>query len=336
MQTHKLGTNGPIVSRVGLGCMAMSDIYGPSNRADSIATIRAAFDAGINLFDTGDFYGMGHNEMLIAEAVRGLPREEFLLSVKFGGLRDPGNALLGFDGRPVAVKNFLAYSLKRLGVDYIDIYRPARLDAGVPIEDTVGAIADMIRAGYVRYAALSEASAETVRRANVVTPIVDLQIEYSIATRGIENNILPAMREFGVGVTAYGVLSRGLLSERASEAATSGGFRGALPRFSGDNFRHNLGIVDTLAEIARSLSMTLPQLAFAWVLSRGEDIVPLIGARRPDRLAEALVALDVKLSETDLQRIEAAMPSGSIVGDRYNAHAMSLLDSERAPATTIR
>jgi aryl-alcohol dehydrogenase-like predicted oxidoreductase len=306
----------------------MSDVYGPSDRRESIATIHAALDAGINLIDTGDFYGMGHNEMLIAEALRGVPRDKVVLSVKFGSLRGPDGVHFGVDGRPGPVKTFLAYSLKRLGTDYIDVYRPARVDPNVPIEDTVGAIADMIRAGYVRYAALSEAGAETVRRANAVTPIVDLQIEYSLASRGIEEKILPMMRELGVSVTAYGVLSRGLLSERAAQA--TGGMRGALPRFTGENLRHNLGIVAALGEIARGLGITVPQLAIAWVMSRGDDIIPVIGARRVDRLNETLGALDVQLSEGDMKRIEAAVPPGAIVGDRYGAPGMATLDSERS------
>jgi aryl-alcohol dehydrogenase-like predicted oxidoreductase len=310
--------------------MGMSEVYGPADRGDSVATIHAALDAGINLIDTGDFYGMGHNEMLIADALRGVPREKVLLSVKFGGLRAPDGTHHGFDGRPAAVKNFLAYSLKRLDTSYIDIYRPARVDPNVPIEDTVGAIADMIRAGYVRYAGLSEAGDESVRRANAVTPIVDLQIEYSLASRGIEERILPATRELGVGITAYGVLSRGLLSERAAQAAASGGFRGALPRFSGANLQHNLGIVAALGDIARDLGITVPQLAIAWVLSRGDDIIPVIGARRVDRLTEALGAFDVKLIDDDVKRIEAAIPSGAIAGDRYSAQGMASLDSEKA------
>jgi aryl-alcohol dehydrogenase-like predicted oxidoreductase len=308
--------------------MGMSDVYGPSDRGESIATIHAALDAGINLIDTGDFYGMGHNEMLIAEALRTVPRDKIVLSVKFGSLRGPDGVHFGVDGRPASVKTFLAYSLKRLGTDYIDVYRPARVDPKVPIEDTVGAIADMIRAGYVRYAALSEAGAETVRRANTVTPIVDLQIEYSLASRGIEETVLPTMRDLGVGVTAYGVLSRGLLSERAAQA--TGGMRGALPRFTGENLQHNLGVVAALGEIARGLGMTVAQLAIAWVLSRGDDIIPVIGARRVDRLTEALRALDVQLSESDLKTIEAAIPPGAIVGDRYGAPGMATLDSERA------
>jgi pyridoxine 4-dehydrogenase len=333
MKTRKLGRTGPTVSALGLGCMGMSDIYGPADRTESIATIHAAVDAGVTLIDSGDFYGMGHNEMLIAEALRGIPRDKVLLSIKFGGLRGPDGAHLGFDARPQAVKTALAYSLKRLGTDYIDIYRPARVDRQVPIEDTVGAIADMVRAGYVRHVGLSEASADTVRRATAVQPIVDLQIEYSLASRGIESGTLPELRQLGVGVTAYGVLSRGLLSERAAQSATSGGMRSHLPRFTGENFQKNLNVVRALGEIARDLSITVAQLAIAWALSRGDDIVPVIGARRPDRLAEALGALDVSLSAEDLQRIEAAIPPGAIAGERYSPEGMATLDNEGAKTT---
>ncbi|MEO8335976.1 MAG: aldo/keto reductase [bacterium] len=330
MHTTQLGRTGPTVSALGLGCMGMSDMYGPSDRSESIATIHAALDAGIDLLDTGDFYGMGHNEMLIGEALRDSPRDRYKLSVKFGAQRGPDGGWLGYDARPSAVKTALAYTLKRLGVDHIDIYRPARVDPNVPIEDTVGAIADLIKAGYVRYAGLSEASADTVRRANAVHPIVDLQIEYSLVSRGVEDVILPALEELGVGMTAYGVLSRGLLSERAAESAKSGGFRGSLPRFSGENLQHNLGLVDALRAIAEDKSITVPQLAIAWVMSRGGNIVPLIGARRRERLTEALGAFDVMLTADDLARIEAAVPAGAVAGDRYMAAQMRMLDSERA------
>jgi aryl-alcohol dehydrogenase-like predicted oxidoreductase len=310
--------------------MGMSDLYGPSDRAECIATIHAALDVGITLLDTGDFYGMGHNEMLIGEALRDIRRDRVQLSVKFGALRGPDGAWLGYDASPKAVKTALAYSLKRLGTDYVDIYRPARVDPNVPIEDTVGAIAELVTAGYVRHIGLSEASADTVRRANAVHPIADLQIEYSLVSRGVEDTTLPALAELGVGMTAYGVLSRGLLSERAGETATTGGFRAHLPRFSGENLVHNLGLVESLREIAWDKSITVPQLAIAWVLSRGGNIVPLIGARRRDRLVEALGAFDVQLTADDVARIEAAVPPGAVAGDRYMAAQMAMLDSERA------
>ena len=326
MQARPLGRSGPITSVVGLGCMGMSDFYGPADRGESVATLHAALEAGMTLLDTGDFYGMGHNEMLLQEALRGVPRERYLLSVKFGAQRAPDGTWLGYDARPAAVKTALAYTLRRLGVDYIDVYRPARLDPNVPIEDTVGAIKDAIDKGWVRHLGLSEVGAATIRRAHAVQPVVDLQIEYSILSRNIEHEILPTLRELGIAVTAYGVLSRGLLSERAGDAART---RARFPRFQGENLQHNLGLVDSLAAIAREKQATVAQLAIAWALSRGDDVVPLIGARRRERLAEALGALEVRLSSEDLARIEAAVPHGAAKGDRYDAHAMGQLDSER-------
>lgn len=329
MQTRRLGTSGPVVSAMGLGLMGMSDFYGPADRAESIATIHAALDAGITLLDTGDFYGMGHNELLLAEALRGYPRDRVVLSVKFGALRDPTGAFVGVDGRPAAVKTFLAYSLRRLGTDYVDIYRPARVDPQVPIEETVGAIADLIRAGYVRHLGLSEASAATVRRVHQVYPVADLQIEYSLLSRGIEAEILPTLRELGIGLTAYGVLSRGLISTGALRGESASGFRAHLPRFQGENLARNLALVEALATIAEAKQISVAQLAIAWVLSRGSGIVPLIGARRRDRLREALGALDLSLSETDVSTIEAAVPPGAVAGSRYARDQMAILDSEQ-------
>ncbi len=330
MQTRALGRTGPQVSALGLGCMGMSGMYGPADRAESIATIHAALDAGITLLDTGDFYGMGHNELLIAEALRGVPREAYQLSVKFGAQRDPSGGWVGFDGRPAAVKTALAYSLQRLGVDYIDVYRPARLDPAVPIEDTVGAVADMIRAGFVRHVGLSEVGAQTVRRAAAVHPICDLQIEYSLISRGLEDNILPTLRELGVAVTAYGVLSRGLISGhwRKGEAG-AGDFRGLTPRFQGEALDHNLGLVEALRRVAQRLDATVAQVAIAWVFSRGDDIVPLVGARRQAQLAEALGAQGLVLAADDHVAIEAAVPKGAAQGHRYPAPQMASLDSER-------
>ncbi len=329
METRRLGRTGPEVSALGLGCMGMSDFYGPADETESIATIHAALEAGVTLLDTGDFYGMGHNELLIRDALRGRDRDRVVLSVKFGALRTPDGSFLGFDGRPAAVKTSLAYTLKRLGTSYVDVYRPARVDPAVPIEDTVGAIADMVQAGHVRHLGLSEASAETVRRAHAVLPVVDLQIEYSLFSRGVEREILPVLRELGVGVTAYGVLSRGLLSEHAAEGRPLGGFRGHLPRFQGDNLRHNLSLVEALREVAADRGVTVPQLAFAWALSRGPDVVPLVGTKRRDRLAEALAALNVPLTSEEVARIEGAVPAGAARGDRYGADQMVMLDSER-------
>ena len=327
MDTRMLGRSGPKVSAVGLGCMGMSDFYGPADRAESIATIHAAVERGITLLDTGDFYGMGHNELLLRDALWGVARDSYQLSVKFGAQRGPDRSWLGYDARPAAVKTALAYSLQRLGVDYIDVYRPARLDPAVPIEDTVGAIADLVKAGYVRHIGLSEVGAATVRRAHAVHPICDLQIEYSLISRSVERTILPTLRELGVAVTAYGILSRGLLSERAADAALT---RNRFPRFQGENLAHNLSLVEALRTIASDKGITVPQLAIAWVQAGGDDIIPLIGARRRDRLDEALGALEVRLSSSDLARIDQVVPAGAARGERYDAHAMLTLDSERS------
>lgn len=328
-----LGTTGPAAFPLGLGCMGMSALYGESDRAESLATIHAALDAGVTLLDTGDFYGMGHNELLINEALRTAPaaaRNKALTSVKFGALRTVEGGFTGYDGRPEAVKNFLAYSLQRLGRDHIDIYRIARVDPDVPIEETVGAIAEAVTAGHVRHIGLSEVGADTLRRAASVAPISDLQIEYSLISRGIEKEILPTARELGIGITAYGVLSRGLISghfTRDRELAP-GDFRGMSPRFQGDNLDRNLDLVDALRKVADEKGVTVAQTAIAWALSRGEDIVPLVGARSRDRLAEALGALQVVLTPADLAAIEDAVPAGAAFGERYPAAQMAHLDSE--------
>ena len=331
MNTRHLGTTGPETSAIGLGLMGMSALYGPADEAESIATIHAALDAGVTLLDTGDFYGMGDNEMLLRSAVRGRPRSDYLVSVKFGAQRGPDGAWLGYDARPSAVKTWLAYSLRRLGTDYVDIYRPARLDPNVPIEETVGAIKELIEAGYVRHVGLSEVGADTIRRAHAVHPVADLQIEYSLFSRGIEAEILPTVRELGIGITAYGVLSRGLLSGRwtADSLAGPSDFRAHSPRFQGDNLDRNLELVEALRKVAQDKDVTVAQLAIAWVAAQDELIVPLVGARRRDRLAEALGSLDVRLTAADLATIEAAVPSGSASGDRYAAAQMASLDSER-------
>ena len=326
METRTLGKKGPQVSAVGLGCMGMSGMYGPSDDAESVATIHAALDAGITLFDTGDFYGMGHNELLLGRALAGR-RDKAFIQVKFGAQRGPDGSWLGFDARPAAVKTALAYTLKRLGTDYVDLYQPARLDPNVPIEDTVGAIRQLIKAGYVRHLGLSEMSAQTIRRAQAVHPVAQLQIEYSLMSRGIEQEILPAVRELGVSITAYGILSRGLLS--GSVPKGRGDFRTHAPRFQGANRERNAQLAAALAELAREKGATPAQLATAWVLSRGEEIVPLIGARTRAQLAESLGALRLRLDAADLARIEAAVPAAQVAGERYAAQAMASLDSEQ-------
>jgi aryl-alcohol dehydrogenase-like predicted oxidoreductase len=330
MDTTTLGRGGPEVSRVGLGLMAMSGIYGPADDAESTATIRAALDAGITLLDTGDFYGMGHNELLLAGVLRTVARDSVFIAVKFGAQRDPGGAFVGTDTSPAAVKSSLAYSLRRLGTDYVDLYQPARLDPRVPIEDTMGAIGEMITAGYVRYAGLSEVGVDTIRRAHAVHPVAALQIEYSLMSRGIEGGILPAVRELGIGVTAYGVLSRGLLSLATARLAGPADPRTRFPRFREQNLARNLELVTTLERIAADRGATAAQLAIAWVLARGADIIPLIGTKRRDRLPEALGALELDLTDGELAAIEAAVPAASVAGDRYDEHGMAGLDSERA------
>ncbi|HET7448479.1 MAG TPA: aldo/keto reductase [Methyloceanibacter sp.] len=330
MVHRKLGTKGPEVSAIGLGCMGMSDLYGPADRSESIATIHAALYAGITLLDTGDFYGMGHNEMLIAEALKGRDRSSVVISVKFGALRDAAGNWIGYDARPAVVKTSLAYSLRRLGTDYIDIYRPSRLDPAVPIEDTIGAIAEMVKAGYVRYIGLSEVGADTIRRANDIHPISDLQIEYSLISRGIESEILPACRKLGIGITAYGVLSRGLISGHWSKAREGErGFRGNAPRFQGANLDANLALVEKLRGVAETIGVSVAQVAIAWVAAQGKDIVPLVGARRRDRLTEALGAIDVKLSPDDLAALARAVPPDAAAGERYPASALAFMDSEK-------
>lgn len=329
MRTRRLGATGPPVSEIGLGCMSMSGVYGPSDDTESIATIHAALDAGVTLLDTGDFYGMGHNEMLIREALRTHARDDVTISVKFGALRGPDQRWGGNDTRPEAAWNFLAYTLQRLGTDHVDVYRPARLDPKVPIEETVGALGEMVKAGYVRHVGLSEVGAETLRRAAAVHPIVDLQIEYSLMSRSLEESILPACRELGIAITAYGVLSRGLLSGHWKPGRDTTGFRAHSPRFQDENARHNLRLVEALREVADRRGVTVAQLAIAWVAAQGEDIVPVLGARRRDQLAETLGAADVRLDADALAEIERAVPPGSAAGERYAAPQMAQLDSER-------
>ena len=332
MKNIHLGRDGPLISQFGLGCMAMSDMYGPSDEAESIATIHAALDAGITMLDTGDFYGMGHNEMLIRRAIEGR-RKDVFLAVKFGAMRGPDGSFSGYDLRPEAVKNFLSYSLRRLGTDYLDLYQPSRVDARTPIEDTYGTLADLVKAGYIRHIGISEASAESIRRACKVAPIIALQIEYSLVSRGVEASILPAARELGLGITAYGVLSRGLLS--GSAVTSPKDLRKHLPRFRGENYEKNQALVSALRAIAEEKNATASQVAIAWVMSRGADIVPLIGARRRPQLAESLKALDLHLTPEDLARIERAVPADAVAGTRYGEEQMRWLDSEK-PVTQAK
>ena len=311
---------------IGLGCMGMSGMYGYSDDAESIATIQEALDRGVTFIDTGDFYGMGHNELLIGEAIKGR-RDQAQVSVKFGALRGPDGSWLGFDSRPVAVKTFLAYTLKRLKLDYVDIYRPARLDSKVPIEDTIGAIAQLVKAGYVRHIGLSEVGVDTIRRAHAVHPIVDLQIEYSLMSRTPEEKILPVLRELGIGVTAYGVLSRGLIA--GSVPASAKDYRGHLPRFSAENMQKNDRLLEALRTIASHKNVTATQLAIAWVLAKGENILPIPGCRTRAQLHTALAAADIELSVEDLADLEAAVPPAEVAGKRYDPMGMKALDSER-------
>jgi len=322
-RTVKLGSTGPEVYPLGLGCMGMSGMYGATDDAESVRTIQAAIERGVTLIDTGDFYGTGHNELLVGRAVAGR-REGVQISVKFGALRGPDGSWLGNDTRPVAVKNFVSYSLKRLGVDYIDIYRPARIDPAVPIEDTIGAIADLVKAGYVRHIGLSEVGVETIRRAHRVHPIADLQIEYSVASRGPEAEIFPALAELGIGATLYGVFSRGLLT--GSKPKGPGDFRAYLPRFTGDNRDKNEDTVAAFQRFAAERDMTPGQLAIAWVLARQPTLVPLVGAKTRAQIEDSLGALDRPLSQKDVAALDALV---TISGDRYAAEQMRQLDSER-------
>ena len=332
MRQHQLGATGPTVSALGLGCMGMSGVYGPADRAESIATIHAALDAGVTLIDTGDFYGMGHNEMLIAEALKGVPRENYVLSVKFNAMRDAAGGWAGFDSRPSAVRNFLAYSLERLGVETIDIYRPSRLDPQVPIEETMGALKECIDKGWIRHIGLSEVGPDTLRRAAAVHPISDLQIEYALVTRGIEDAILPTCRELGIGITAYGVLSRGLIGGNWKPGASAdelGPFRAHSPRFAGANAEANFALIEKLREVADGLGLSPAQAAIAWVAAQGTDIVPVVGARTHARLAEAVTAIQAELTPEAAAAIEVAVPRGAVAGERYAAPQMAMLDSEK-------
>ncbi len=328
MKKRRLGARGPEVSAVGLGCMAMSGTYGPVEDAECIATIHEALEKGVTLLDTGDFYGRGHNELLLREALKGGKRDQAFLQVKFGAQLEPSGRFIGFDGRPASVKTFLTYTLTRLGTDHIDLYQPARLDPLVPIEETVGAVADMVKAGFVRYLGLSEMGAATIRRAHSVHPVTALQIEYSLMSRSVEKEILPAVRELGIGVTAYGILSRGLLARTRSEDSGKRDIRGRFPRFQGENLQRNLRLVQALEALAKKNGTTPARLACAWVMSRGNEVIPLLGARNRRQLRDSLGALELSLTPDDLEEIERAVPAAEVAGGRYDDAGMSSLDSE--------
>ncbi len=333
--TRRLGVAGPEVFALGLGCMGMSGMYGPSDETESVRTIheavRTAEAAGAKLLiDTGDFYGMGHNELLIGRALKEMgegARDKVVLSVKFGAQRTPSGAWSGFDGRPSAVKDRLAYSLVRLGVPFVDVYRPARLDDKVPIEDTVGAVADMVKQGFAKYVGLSEVGVETARKAQAVMPICDVQLEYGLATRGMEAKVLPGLKELGIGVTAYGVLSRGLLS--GSMPAEKGDFRRFLPRYTGANLAANQTLIEALRAVAGQRGVSAVSMAIAWAMGRGEEIVPVLGARKVAQWKEAEAALEIRLTAEETRQLEEAVPAEKVQGTRYDKQAMTHLDSER-------
>jgi aryl-alcohol dehydrogenase-like predicted oxidoreductase len=327
VEARRLGSAGPTVFPIALGCMGMTGMYGAVDEQDGVATIHAAMERGVTLIDTGDFYSSGRNELLIGRAIQG-HRDKVLLSVKFGGLREPGGGWTGFDARPAAVKNFLAYSLTRLGVDHVDIYRPSRLDPHVPIEDTIGAISQMVKAGYVRYVGLSEVGPETIRRAHAVHPISDLQIEYSLLSRGPEAAIFPLLKELGIGITAYGILSRGLLTGWA--AGAQGDYRAALPRFQGANLAANQRLASALKSLGQELGCSPAQLAIAWALAKEPSLVAVVGSRTGKQLGDSLQAAELVLTEKTLHRLEALIPANAVQGTRYGAEQMKGLDSERA------
>ncbi|TBL79087.1 aldo/keto reductase [Paenibacillus thalictri] len=297
------------LSRLGLGCMRMSNAT-DSDRSASIATIHAALDAGITFINTGDFYGSGQSEMLVGEALKGSNREKAFVSVKFGVLFSPNGTIDGLDVRPQTIKNYLTYSLKRLNLDYIDLYQPARIDLDIPVEETIGAISDLVKAGYVKHIGISQVGADTLQKAHAVHPISFIESEYSLFNRNIEKQILPAARQLGVGIVAFGILAHGLLSGTY-------GNNSRIPLFSKENIEKNLSLVEALREIAVEKQITVPQLAFAWALAKGEDIIPLIGARRVSSLQDSIKSLDVNLSESDMRRIENAVPENEIAGSSF-------------------
>jgi aryl-alcohol dehydrogenase-like predicted oxidoreductase len=302
------------IARLGLGCMRMTNTTGYPDKSESIATIHAALDAGIQLINTGDFYSSGYNEMLIGEALNGYNRDKAFISVKFGGLSDPKGNYYGLDVRPLTIKNYITYSLKRLKVDYIDLYQPGRIDQAIPVEETIGAISELVKAGYVRHIGVTEVDADTLRKAHSVHPISFIEAGYSLFNRSIEKEILPTARELGIGIVAFGSLAYGLLGGNWSKERKVDGANARLPLFAKENIDKNLSLVEALREIAEEKQITLSQLAVAWVLAKGDDIIPLVGAKKVPQIQDAIKTMAITLSQKEVERIEAAIPENAIAG----------------------